>query len=200
MGRNWSTFNTSPQWGKIQGIPSDLSDGKINWGEIQNTPGTYTPSAHNHDAANITAGTLNISRIPTGTTGTTVALGNHNHNYATFGGNTFTDTQTIDLGIDSGLSATFRFLPGGSFNSRNWLVQAIGSGLGFAIRSALDNNTSAINYLLITRGGGVQLLFNGLAIFETTGSGARLYNLPTSAAGLPSGSLWRNNNVINIVP
>lgn len=36
-------------------------------------------TAHNHDTAAITTGTFNIARIPTGTTSTTVALGNHLH-------------------------------------------------------------------------------------------------------------------------
>ena len=36
-------------------------------------------SVHTHAAADVDAGTLNIARIPTGSTGTTVALGNHTH-------------------------------------------------------------------------------------------------------------------------
>lgn len=35
---------------------------------------------HVHDASNITSGILSIDRIPVGTTSTTVAYGNHNHN------------------------------------------------------------------------------------------------------------------------
>jgi hypothetical protein len=35
-----------------------------------------TPTAHNHDASAINAGTLAIARIPTGSTGTTVCVGN----------------------------------------------------------------------------------------------------------------------------
>jgi hypothetical protein len=38
-----------------------------------------TPTTHTHASADITSGTLAIGRIPTGTTGTTVALGNHTH-------------------------------------------------------------------------------------------------------------------------
>lgn len=38
---------------------------------------------HNHTAGDIISGTINIDRIPTGTTADTVALGNHTHNYAT---------------------------------------------------------------------------------------------------------------------
>ncbi|GGK13264.1 hypothetical protein GCM10010124_02310 [Pilimelia terevasa] len=44
------------------------------WSDITGTPG-----AHTHAATDITAGTLPIARLPTGTTDTTVALGNHTH-------------------------------------------------------------------------------------------------------------------------
>lgn len=37
-------------------------------------------TSHNHNASNINAGTLDIARIPTGTSASTVALGNHTHN------------------------------------------------------------------------------------------------------------------------
>lgn len=45
-------------------------------------PTTMAPAAHNHAATDINSGTLALARIPTGTTGTTVALGNHTHLYA----------------------------------------------------------------------------------------------------------------------
>jgi hypothetical protein len=41
--------------------------------------GDYAASNHQHSAADITSGTLALARIPTGTTGTTLALGNHTH-------------------------------------------------------------------------------------------------------------------------
>lgn len=37
---------------------------------------THAAAAHTHDAADIASGTLNIARIPTGTTSSTVAIGN----------------------------------------------------------------------------------------------------------------------------
>lgn len=44
----------------------------------------YAPNTHEHTATDITSGKLNIAQIPTGTTDTTVALGNHTHSqYAT---------------------------------------------------------------------------------------------------------------------
>lgn len=50
---------------------------------------TVADDSHSHtgatisalDAGSVTTGTFNIARIPTGTTGTTVALGNHTHSY-----------------------------------------------------------------------------------------------------------------------
>jgi hypothetical protein len=41
---------------------------------------------HTHAAADVSSGTFDIARIPTGTTGTTVALGNHNHALSTLTG------------------------------------------------------------------------------------------------------------------
>lgn len=67
-----------------------------NWGTILNdfllvehesdgtlrSDGTLADKAdatHTHNANDVTAGTLNIARVPTGTTNTTVALGDHTH-------------------------------------------------------------------------------------------------------------------------
>lgn len=57
----------------------------------------YASASHNHSAANITSGTLNIARIPTGTTSNTVALGDHTHTgYASLtDGNTWTQPQLL---------------------------------------------------------------------------------------------------------
>ncbi|GJF06616.1 hypothetical protein [Pseudonocardia sp. D17] len=38
-------------------------------------------TSHAHGAGDVTSGTLAIARVPTGTSGTTVALGNHSHSY-----------------------------------------------------------------------------------------------------------------------
>lgn len=43
------------------------------------TAGSYASATHTHSANDITSGTIAIARIPTGTTSTTVALGNHTH-------------------------------------------------------------------------------------------------------------------------
>ena len=40
------------------------SASKVEWNGVQNKPSTFAPSAHNHDAANITSGVLNVDRVP----------------------------------------------------------------------------------------------------------------------------------------
>ena len=66
-----STHNHDTIYKPIGYVPS--------WGEVTGKPTTFVPSAHSHNASDINAGTLALARIPTGTSGTTVALGNHLH-------------------------------------------------------------------------------------------------------------------------
>jgi len=50
-----------------------------NYNDLTNVPQVFPPVSHTHSADDISSGVLNISRIPTGTTSSTVALGNHTH-------------------------------------------------------------------------------------------------------------------------
>lgn len=75
-------------------------DGKfytIGWNEISGKPSTFSPSSHTHSASDITSGTLSISRLPTGTSSTTIALGNHTHG---------TDDVTALTGYSEGSSTS----------------------------------------------------------------------------------------------
>jgi hypothetical protein len=62
----------STAWGAITGTLTDQAD-------LTTALGDKTDVGHSHQAADLASGTLDIARIPTGTTGTTVALGNHTH-------------------------------------------------------------------------------------------------------------------------
>ncbi|QVJ00333.1 hypothetical protein KGD82_16350 [Nocardiopsis eucommiae] len=53
--------------------------GPVAWGDVTGKPTEFPPADHQHAAGDIASGTLAIGRIPTGTSGTTVALGNHTH-------------------------------------------------------------------------------------------------------------------------
>lgn len=52
------------------------STSSVAWDNITGKPSTFTPSAHNHAASEITSGTLAIARIPTGSSSSTVCVGN----------------------------------------------------------------------------------------------------------------------------
>lgn len=68
-------------WSEITGKPSTFAPSAHThaWADITSKPSTFAPSAHTHSAGDITTGTFAIARIPTGTTASTVALGNHLH-------------------------------------------------------------------------------------------------------------------------
>ncbi len=53
--------------------------GTVAAGDDSRLSDARTPTSHNHAASEVTSGTLDIARIPTGTSSTTAALGDHNH-------------------------------------------------------------------------------------------------------------------------
>lgn len=48
------------------------------WSAITGKPSTFPPSTHTHPGSDLSSD-VPISRVPTGTSSTTVSLGNHNH-------------------------------------------------------------------------------------------------------------------------
>jgi len=54
-----------------------LSADSVEWADVQNKPGTFTPSAHVHDAADITTGTINVARLGSGATGSNFLRGDN---------------------------------------------------------------------------------------------------------------------------
>lgn len=87
-----------------------LTRGNQSWANLTGKPTTFVPSAHTHSTADITSGVFNIARIPTGTSGSTVALGNHLHTgvyepvftkNTAFNKNFGTTTGTVAEGNDS---------------------------------------------------------------------------------------------------
>lgn len=114
------------------------------WGDITSKPSTFAPSAHTHSAGDITSGTFAIARIPTGTTGTTVALGNHLHTgvyepvfskNTAFNKNFGTTSGTVAQGNDSRIN-----------NGQTAYGWGNHASAGYALNSALSN------YLPLTGG------------------------------------------------
>lgn len=70
------------------------------YGSLTGIPSTFSPSAHNHSAAEIVSGTLDIARIPTGSTASTVCIGNDSRLSDATTAKTRTDSGTLQLDLD----------------------------------------------------------------------------------------------------
>lgn len=104
----------------------------------------FAAADHEHAASDITSGTFAIARIPTGTTSTTVALGNHTHNYlssvplattSAIGGfrlRTAARTSNLSSSITTGLTTS----------SRYYGVELDSNGFAFVNVPWTDNNTT----------------------------------------------------------
>lgn len=64
-----------------KGYVDAIEPGDPEWDDIIGKPSTFPPTAHDHAAGDIVSGLIAIARIPTGTSSTVVALGNHSHQY-----------------------------------------------------------------------------------------------------------------------
>lgn len=108
----WGTLTNGYRQLTVEGVTYALAQNthKHLWADITDKPSTFAPSAHTHSAGDITSGTFTIARIPTGTTASTVALGNHLHTgvyepvfskNTAFNKNFGTDSGTVAQGNDS---------------------------------------------------------------------------------------------------
>lgn len=80
----------------------------------------YSPIGHAHSAIDITGGTLSINRIPTGTSETTVALGNHIHSeYAKV---SYVDSQVVNAA--SGLGGVPQYIYNGAEKVANRVISS----------------------------------------------------------------------------
>lgn len=98
-------------WNGTAWVPQTASAGVASYNDLTDVPSTFPPNSHNHSAAEITSGTLPLARIPTGTTSSTVALGNHAHGNITNAG---------AIGTTSGvpiITGAFGVLQAGSFGT-----------------------------------------------------------------------------------
>lgn len=73
---------TATELNKLDGVTATTQE--LNYmdgvtSNVQTQLNGKAATSHNHNASNINAGTLDIARIPTGTSASTVALGNHTH-------------------------------------------------------------------------------------------------------------------------
>lgn len=92
--------------------------------DLTNIPSTFTPASHTHSGTEIVSGTIPVARLPTGTSGSTVAWGNHGH--------VWPEIWNIPIGYLGGPAITAAsayvdiVIPSNRVLSGNWTVLAMG--------------------------------------------------------------------------
>lgn len=88
----------------------NIGDFNDNFDTIDTTLTAKADRGHTHEATDLASGTIDIARIPTGEAGTTVALGNHNHDSA-YARKTavLTDTQSTEKTVALLDNTEYRF-------------------------------------------------------------------------------------------
>jgi hypothetical protein len=103
-------------------------------------------SSHTHAASAVTSGTFDIARIPTGSTGSTVALGNHTHSYLPLSGGTLTGTLYISNLTISGTTGAINsssVVNANGITSTAALTRSILSG-GGSTTATFDNSGNLV--------------------------------------------------------
>jgi len=89
-------------------------------------------SAHNHNASQINAGTLAIARLPTGTTATTVATGNHSHHASSLTGATPSSSASGGQADIGNLCIVWWRTTTASMVAGNWVQNTVNFGVTYA--------------------------------------------------------------------
>lgn len=131
-------------------------------------------TSHTHAASDITSGTLDIARIPTGTTGTTVSFGNHTH---------------AASAIDSGTLAVARGGTNlGTTPSNGQLL--IGNGNGYTLATL----TAGSNVTITNASGAITIASSG-----TTGSGTKTLEAWSATDNHPPSSAFAQFDTVNSI-
>ena len=96
-------------------------------------------TGHTHAAGDITSGQFNIARIPTGTTSSTVAVGNHSHSGYLTSIPTATTSTLGGIKVGSFLSATNGLLSVSTGTSSTTVARGNHSHSGYANQNAFSN-------------------------------------------------------------
>lgn len=127
------------------------------------------PTAHNHAADDVNSGTLDVARVPTGTSGSTVALGNHAHGYVApaIVTATLTNGQTYTPDANNGTNGVWKL----TANAGNFTLAAPSNPADMQI----------VRVAVLASGAIRTVTFSGF-IASTT--------YPTTAYAIPSGKWW----------
>lgn len=189
-GTTWAVL-----FGNIAGTVAEGNDSRIVNGQTAYSWGNhalagYVTSAHSHSADDITSGTLNINRIPTGTTSTTVSLGNHSHAFSAITGK---PTTLAGYGISDAYSITqsdSAYAPISHSHSFASLTGKPTTISGYGITDAFTESAADAKYALLAHNHAILTAGTGLSSTTYNGSTATTFsvNFGTSAGSVAQGN------------
>jgi hypothetical protein len=151
------------------------------------TTGTFKGNGSqvtNLNATYLSSGTVPIARIPTGTSSTTVALGNHTHSqYLPLSGGTLTGT----LAMDSGYGITFKNIVDGNSNVT---LKRSGNEGTYGLALAVTDSSNNTNLYTLVGGDGSR---NFVYPSEISNIGTT-YSSSTSTSQSAAASTWLKTN------
>lgn len=137
-------------------------------------------SSHTHAASDVASGTLDVARIPTGTTSGTVALGNHTHS-----GYAPTSHEHSGADITSG-TVGFTYLPTGTGASQVAVGNHTHSGYQATLVSG--TNIKTVNSTSLLGSGDISIAGLPSVTSSDNGKVLRVVSGAWSAVSLPSAS------------
>lgn len=147
-----STYLTSNQTITLSGDATGSGTTAITVAVVDDSHSHTGATISGLDAGDTTTGTFDIARIPTGTTGSTVALGNHTHSYLPLSGGTLTGVVWQSAGgigqYGSGRSIEQRDTLGSGYGwtlsstSTDWFILGVYDTFGDQPGTLIFNSTS----------------------------------------------------------
>jgi hypothetical protein len=154
-----------------QGNDSRLSDAR-------------TPTAHTHAAADVNSGTLAIARIPTGTTSSTVALGDHTHAASAIASGTL-DAARLPAVLSPVRTVTYSATPtiDPTVSGTNVSITATGDITTLAVSTTGAVNRQGLEIAVLGSGGARSVTFAS-AIRTSTGVSRGPHSIASGEVGI----------------
>ena len=141
-------------------------------------------TSHTHATTDVTSGTFDIARIPTGTTGTTVALGNHTHSASSLTGTTLAsnvvNSSITKVGL--GTPGVVTVAADGTISSNTSLPYAVETRSTTISISASSSGTASVTF---TSGRFSQ---SPIVTVGSTGAAYNVYVTGISSTGMTIGA------------
>jgi hypothetical protein len=146
--------------------------------------GGKAATVHAHGAGDVTSGTFDIARIPTGTSGTTVSLGNHTHAASAIASGTL-DVARLPVVLSAVRDHTFSATPtvDPAVVGNNVTITATADITALAVSTTGATNRQGLE-IVVLGSGGTRAVTIASAIRTSTGLTRGPYSIATGQIGI----------------